>query len=276
MHDAGKTEPLDTARRLGQRDFYEEILVTTAADLSIDTAKSTPVATDSTQSSSPPDAEEPSELKVEATIEDPAHDHIRDGEPQIEEPPKALSILARRTPSLGENYASEPRPEWRCVLLESIDLHPALVLLYKKQGIVFPPAPPSRYLTPHGILSVARYVPIQAVEQGERLLCFAGLRLYLSALRSLAQSASIGALVYAAITADEMAEAIEIDEQILSLWLRETKAQRKAHELRHHPGADPLGLTYHDQDQRQSSELFKTCTRTLQYRAASNRKSQKP
>jgi len=194
---------------------------------------------------------------------------------KVAEPQEAPSILARRTSTRGEDAAPWPLPEWKPVRLDSIDLHPSLPALYRQQGIVFPPEPPSRYLAPHGILSVARYVPIQVVRDGSRLLCFAGIRLYFAALCSVAPSVSIGVLVYAAITDAEIAEAIRISEHILALWFRETRAQRKAQELRHVAGVDSRGLTHHDQDQQQLSELFKTCTRTVQYRASSHRTVQK-
>jgi hypothetical protein len=86
---------------------------------------------------------------------------------------------------------------------------------------------------------------------------------------------SIEVLVHCLIVDKAIREAIEIDEQILSLWYRETVVERKAHESYQLGGADPHGLTYHDQDQQQLSELFKTCKRTIQYRVASRRKAPK-
>lgn len=257
-----------------QLDLYEEFLVP-IAEAPIDAGESALTPKEYQPAPSPNKNGETAVLRSELTRGDDAHQHSGGKQRKTGEPQEAPSIFARRTSIIGEDAAFGSSPEWKLVRLDSIDLHPSLPALYKRQNIVFPPEPPDRYLSPHGIQSAARYAPIHARVEGSRLLCFAGIRLYLAAQRALGLSARIGAFIYEAITDAEMAEAIDMSEQILPIWFRETRAQRKAHELRHLAGTDPRGLTHQDQDQQQLSELFKTCTRTVQHRVASRRKIQK-
>ncbi len=258
-------------RQLG---LYEEILAP-SADAPIDTAQSTPTATDPAPMSLPPNDGERAKVRSVLNSGDGARRHTGGKQQRITEPQHATTMFAQSLSINREDTLPGAAAEWKLVRFDCIDLHPSLPALYQKQGILFPPMPPSRYLTPHGILRCAAHVPMRVVVEGSRLLCFAGARLYLAALNSLEPSVSVGAFVHATVTDDEMAEAIETDELILPLWFRETRSQRKAHELRHLAGADPRGLTYHDQDQQQLSELFKTCQRTVQYREASRRRTRK-
>lgn len=257
-----------------QMGLYEEILVP-SSEAPIDAGQLALTPKEYQQAPSPNTNGETAVLRSQLAREDDTHQYSREKQQKVVEPQTAPPVLERSTSIAGEDAFRGPLPEWRPVRLDAIDLHPSLQSLYQKKGFVFPPMPPSRYLAPHGILSCAAHVPIHLLIEGPRLLCFAGVRLYLAALSSFAPSAWVGALVYAAVTDDEMSEAIEINERIFPIWFRETRAQREANELRHLDGEGPHGLTYHDQDQQQLSELFRTCTRTVQTRMALRRKAPK-
>jgi hypothetical protein len=274
MHYAGKAGRLETARRLGQQVLYE-VIPAMGADVSTDTTKSTPVATDSAPSSSPPNAGETTEPKVEFATQDLVQDLKPVTQPPIAELHTVSSIIPRRTSAFGKDDVFDPLPEWRRVPFDLIGIHPILEAFYRRQSFALQPQPACGYLSPHGISRVARCAPIQLVIAGSRLLCFAGVRLYQAALQARDRITSIEALVYSSIADKAIREGMEIDEQVLSLWYRETAVERKAHELYHLEGADPHGLTLHDQNQQQLSELFQTCKRTIQYQAASRRKTQK-
>lgn len=255
-------------------DLYNET-PTKDSDEPIETAKSRSIATDSPQSSSQPNAD--GRLEAESGLIS-RHDADRQNlekHQTILEPNNPVSTLEVRTAIARVDPSFGQLPEWKLVRLDSILIHPLLAAAYQQQGVEFPPATPSRYLTPHGMLRIARYLPIQLVQVGTRLLCFSGLRLYLAALANLAPTDSIEGVVSASISDAEVAEAIQIEEQILGFWFRETRGQRKANEQRHLAADDPHDLTYHDQDQQQLSELFRTCKRTIQTRVASRRKTPK-
>lgn len=255
-------------------NLYSEILIKDA-DEPIETTKSTSVATDSAPSSSRPKYGETTEPKVEFATEDLVQNHKPVTQPPVAELHGVSSSIPRRTSACWKDDVFEPLPEWRRVPFDLIDIHPILEAFYRRQSFALQPQPACGYLSSHGISCVARCAPIQVVIAGSRLLCFAGVRLYQAALQARDPIMSIEALVYSSIADKAIREGMEIDEQVLSLWYRETAVERKAHESYHVIGADPHGLTHHDQDQQQLSELFKTCKRTIQYQAASRRNSLK-
>jgi hypothetical protein len=256
-------------------DFYNKTPSKEAKE-PIDTAISTLIPTDFAPSSSRPNADGRLAVKSELTASHDAYKQNPKKDQSILEPKKPVSTLEVRTAIAGLDPCIRQLPEWKLVQLDSIFIHPLLAGTYQQQGIQFPPAAPGRYLTGHGMLRIARYLPIQLVKDGTRLLCFGGLRLYLAVLANLAPTDSIEAVVSASISDAEVVEAIYIEEQIFGFWFRQTRDQRKANEQRHFASDDPHDLTYHDQDQQQLSELFKTCTRTIQTRVASRRKAPKP
>jgi hypothetical protein len=255
-------------------NFYNEILIKDA-DGPIETEKLTSVGTDSAISSSRPEYGETTEPKVAFGTQDLVQNHKPVTQPPVADLHAVSPSMPRRPSACWKDDLLEPLPEWRRVPFDLIDIHPILEEFHRRQSFALQPQPVCGYLSPHGISSVARCAPIQLVIAGSRLLCFAGVRLYQSALQARDRITSIEALVYSSIADKAIREGMEIDEQVLSLWYRETAVERKAHELYHLEGADPHGLTLHDQNQQRLSELFKTCKRTIQYQAASRHKTQK-
>jgi hypothetical protein len=184
-------------------DLYNQ--TPTKSDEPIKTAKSRSIATDFAPSSTRPDADGRLGVKSELTNSHDADQQNLEKHQTMLEPNDPVSTLEVRTALTGSNAFLGQLSERKLVRLDSILIHPLLAAAYQQQGIQFPPATPSRYLTPHGILRIARYQPIQLVQGGTRLWCFSGLRLYLAALANLAPTDSIEAVVSASRSFSEHA-----------------------------------------------------------------------
>lgn len=126
------------------------------------------------------------------------------------------------------------QPHWPLIRLGDIEMHPLLPELYKKQGIEFPPLPPHNYLTPKGIRVLERFLPIQLVaSSGRKFECFSGVRLWLAALNTLPLDALVNALVYSSIRESQLVEAVEIELDILYIWHRQTRNERRVQDLQY-------------------------------------------
>jgi hypothetical protein len=170
--------------------------------------------------------------------------------------------------------ASLPLPQWRFVSLKEIGMHPALARLCKDCRIDFPPTVPYGYLTAKGILAMARFLPIQIVTSEENLLCFGGVRLWLAAANALPADSSIEALIYPCATEIQIAEALEIEHDLLYVWHRQSRAEREEQETRYQNSTSPNQLRIPcDGDQKLWEKIFRTSLRTLQNRKTIRRKN---
>jgi hypothetical protein len=166
------------------------------------------------------------------------------------------------------------KPEFRQVRIGLIDIHPLLRSFYSLRRTQFPPEVPLGYLTPKGIQTIARFSPIHLVICGARMQCFAGLRLWLAAQNSLELDAEIEALVYSRIEEDQVAEAIEMEQDILNVWCRQSEKERRALEINyvHSPSSNNLRETFDGTDQEKWQRILKISLKTLQNRLALNRR----
>jgi hypothetical protein len=159
----------------------------------------------------------------------------------------------------------EPAPQLQLVRVGDIELHPALTGVYAQLRLKFPPAVQLDYLTFKGILKTARFLPIHVVRSEEKFQCFAGTRLGLAALNTLQGDTEIEVLVYPSVSLLQISEALEIEQDILYVWHRQSSKERKAQELRYWNSTSPndLRTPLTVKDQQIWKEILKVSLRTI-------------
>ncbi len=114
-------------------------------------------------------------------------------------------------------------PRWQSVLLGRIELDPRLSRIYAQKCLRFLPDPPPGFLTAKGIRMAARLLPIHGVAHEGKVLCFAGVRLWLAAVNTLPLDSKIEMLVHQSFLEERLAEIVEMEEDILYVWHRQSK-----------------------------------------------------
>jgi hypothetical protein len=176
--------------------------------------------------------------------------------------------------AVQDGYVAAQVPERRLVRIGLIDFHPLLQRLYSQRGTQFPPEVTPGHLTLRGIQATARFLPIHLVTSGARMQCFAGMRLWLAAQNTLGPDAEIEALVYSHIDGDQVAEAMEMELDILCIWHRQSEKERLTLEMSYMTSSSPNGLreNFDGTEQEKWRKILKTSLKTLQNRLASRRR----
>ena len=167
----------------------------------------------------------------------------------------------------------ESTPRLQLVRVGDIELHPALSGLYAQLKLEFPPAVQRGYLTDKGILKIARFLPIHVVGSDGKCQCFAGARLWLVALNTLTTDTEIEVLMYPSASTLQIAEAVEIEQDILYVLHRQSNKERRSQELRYQHSTSPndLRTPFTGKDQQRWKEIMKVSLRTIQSRMSSRR-----
>jgi len=185
---------------------------------------------------------------------------------------------------VGKDKAVDGRPlyggaslQWRSISLDAIDLHPLLKPLYQSLGFVYPPEFPKGYLSPRGVLAMARHLPIHLVPYGKRWLCFAGVRLLEAARGVLPADSRIETLIHPAVDESGISEAIELEQDLLYIWHRQDPKQRDALDdryLRRRMSVRSVNLVFNQPTLKSLEKLLKTSLRKVKDRWASIRTHQ--
>lgn len=167
----------------------------------------------------------------------------------------------------------EPAPQLQLVCVGDIELHPALAGVYAPLRLKFPPTVLQGYLTANGILKTARFLPVHVVGSDGKYQCFAGARLWLTALNTLTTDTEIEVLVYPSASPLQIAEALEIEQDILYVLHRQSSKERKVQELRYQYSTSPndLRTPFTGKGQQIWTEILKVSLRTIQNRMGSRR-----
>jgi hypothetical protein len=167
----------------------------------------------------------------------------------------------------------EPAPQLQLVRVGDIELHSALAGLYAQLRLKFPPAVQLGYLTAKGILKIARFLPIHVVGSEGKFQCFAGARLWLAALNTLPSETEIEVLVYSSASPLQISESVEIEQDILYVFHRQSSRERKVQELRYQNSSSPndLRISFNGKEQQLWTDILKVSLRTIQNRMSSRR-----
>ena len=183
--------------------------------------------------------------------------------------------IALAHPSFSaEQESSDPLPEWRVMRLSQIEIHPLLPQLYVQRGIRYPPEWQSEFLTAKGIRQTSRYLPIHVFVSERKLLCFAGVRLWLAAMNCLPHDSELEMLLYSTINEAQLCEGIEIEQEILYVWHRQAEKERRALEMSYvnSASANGLRLNFDGKEQQRWQKILKISIKTLQNRLGSRRR----
>jgi hypothetical protein len=182
--------------------------------------------------------------------------------------------IALTHPSFSaEQESTDPLPQWRVMQLSQIEIHPLLPQLYVQRGIRFPPEWPE-FLTARGIRQTSRFLPVHVVVSERKLLCFAGVRLWLAAMNCLPHDSELEVLLYSTINEAQLCEGIEIEQDILYVWHRQSVRERQALEMSYvnSASANGLRLNFDGKEQQRWQKILKISLKTLQNRLASRRR----
>ena len=196
---------------------------------------------------------------------------------EIEPEHSAGNAKVENSLSLSDTDSGGNFPSWRRVRLNQIELDPSVLKLYTARGIPFPPEWAPGYLTPEGFQKLARFLPIQVYEDENELLCFAGVRLLMAARNSLPPENEIAVLVYPELSTALILDALEVEQEILYVWHRQTEKDRKALDLRclQRESLNGIRFNFIGKEQDKWMRILKISLKTLQNRLASLRKRAK-
>jgi len=164
-------------------------------------------------------------------------------------------------------------PVFQYLPLDQIELDPRLSSVYSQRSLRFPPEPPPGFLTASGIRMAARLLPIHAVAHEGKVQCFAGVRLWLAARNALPRGSKIEVLVYQSFEQERLPSIVEMEQDILYIWYRQSAGMRKAVELDYlNPRASSeLRSNFDGKDQETWKKILGISLKTLQNRLTSRR-----